>query len=109
MHFDNGKMILLNDSYKSHPKLKFIVAHELLHALIHDGTHEFYHFTEYAKSYKEREADEFATKLLAYAYDFRIQEGITKYEVMLERGIPHEMQDYLTPNYFNSCQQTAII
>ncbi|MCW6663908.1 ImmA/IrrE family metallo-endopeptidase [Aerococcaceae bacterium NML190073] len=87
------KLIVLDERITNDIHKDFIVAHEIYHAIEHEDTVAFYHHAKNAKSRKEREANEFATKLLAYG--FCIEEGTTKYDIMRERGIPEEMERFI--------------
>lgn len=85
------KTIVINENAKEYDR--FILAHELYHCLVHSDTVAFYHSGINQKSKKEREANEFATKLLLS--EFEIIEGMTKYELMQINHIPFEMEDYI--------------
>ena len=83
--------IKLNDEWK-----RFVCAHELGHDRLHRGV-GFYFIEEntFFNSGKfEREANEFATKLLLHGSE--IEEGITCEQHLRKHNIPSEMAKYLT-------------
>ena len=90
----NVKIIVINSKHADTTMESFILAHELYHLLDHSDVAELYHLGFNTKGRFERQANEFATKLLAYGYE--IQEQTTCYDVMKACGIPDKMEQYLT-------------
>ncbi|MDD7758805.1 MAG: ImmA/IrrE family metallo-endopeptidase [Aerococcus suis] len=85
--------IIINAQYKYNQERYFIVAHELYHALYHNRTLALYHNGYNAKDKSEREANEFATKLLLSGY--QIDQDETKEMILKRNYIPGEMIRYI--------------
>lgn len=73
---------------------RFVLAHELGHVILHRGqSTTFYRSYEFGNAVIpkiEREANEFATKLLLYDQNYD-----NKYEALKENGIPYEMERFI--------------
>lgn len=92
-YLNSKQLIILNEKYKDNEEGKFILAHELFHAIHHSDIIAYYHTGVNVKGKKEREADEFATKLLLYEADLTKH---SKCEFLLkENYIPYEMERYV--------------
>lgn len=86
-------VIVLAERYRETAYNAFYCAHELFHAIEHADNVAYYHHATAIKCKKEREANQFATRLLAQGYP--IEEGTTVYRLCTACGIPLEMKDYL--------------
>lgn len=73
----------------------FVCAHELGHAILHpnENTPFLLEHTFFSAQKREREANEFAVKLLLYGVDLRDYETI--YQAMRVFGIPNGMESFL--------------
>lgn len=89
----NTPMIIINQEYEYTPHAKFVAAHELFHAMQHDGTLAFYHKAINVTGKKEREANRFATYLCLV--EATIYEGQSTYDTLRENYIPQEMEEFL--------------
>ncbi|ANB57036.1 hypothetical protein GFC29_3085 [Anoxybacillus sp. B7M1] len=74
---------------------RYVCAHELGHAVLHTkvNTPFLRANTFYSIDKIEREANEFAVRLLLY--DKNLEDYETKYDVLRESGIPYEMERFL--------------
>lgn len=75
--------------------VNFVCAHELGHAILHpDKNTPFLHkHTLFSRDKIEREANEFATKLILYDANFEDYE--TKNAILREYGIPYKMERHI--------------
>ena len=87
------KFIILNSRLKNNPEAKFVMAHELYHAIEHTDLMALYHNGYMVKSKKEREANQFATYLCLIGQT--IYAGQTKEQIRRQCYIPLEMEEYL--------------
>ncbi|KAA9231651.1 MULTISPECIES: ImmA/IrrE family metallo-endopeptidase [Aerococcus] len=88
-----GQKIIIVNSNQDERLYKFIVAHELCHALYHSSLTCLYTQGYHVKEKYERQAHEFATKLLMYNID--IEEDKTKKFYLMENNVPYEMSRYI--------------
>ncbi|OQM47502.1 hypothetical protein B6A27_00195 [Anoxybacillus sp. UARK-01] len=88
------QVITINSDINDYLK-KFVCAHELGHAILHkdENTPFLHRNTLFSKDKIEREANEFAVRLLLY--DKNLEDYETKYDVLRESGIPYEMERFL--------------
>lgn len=89
-----NRFIFINDNLEYHRK-RYVCAHELGHALLHTkvNTPFLQANTFYSIDKIEREANEFAVKLLLY--DKNLEDYETKFDCLRENGIPLEMERFL--------------
>ncbi|SEQ58259.1 protein of unknown function [Ignavigranum ruoffiae] len=90
---NDQKVIILNENLKNNPMAKFVMAHELYHAIEHTDLMALYHNGYMVKSKKEREANQFATYLCLIGQT--IYAGQTKEQICRQCYIPLEMEEYL--------------
>lgn len=90
---DDVKVIILNEKYKNRPEAKFVMAHELFHALEHSDMMALYHDGYMVKPKKEREANQFATYICLVGQEFRAD--MTREQICRQCYIPLEMQNYI--------------
>lgn len=90
------KIIHINDAVKEENK-NFIIAHEIYHILKHDhyNTHFLKRTGFNVVDKLEREANEFATLLLANQFDSSCYDTVTSNDIIRECGIPEEYSYYL--------------
>ena len=89
-----NRFIFINTNLESHQQ-RYVCAHELGHALLHTkiNTPFLKANTFYSIDKIEREANEFAVKLLLY--DKNLEDYETKFDCLRENGIPLEMERFL--------------
>lgn len=93
VNISDTPIIVINDRFRCHPELRFIVSHELFHAFYHYDLSLFYHKGYNVRLKFEREANQFATYLCLV--DATIHEGQTYHNLLMEYGIPLEMERYI--------------
>ncbi|MCL6573902.1 MAG: ImmA/IrrE family metallo-endopeptidase [Bacillus sp. (in: Bacteria)] len=88
------QVITLNSDMNEH-LTNFVCAHELGHAVLHpDENTPFLHKnTLFSKDKIEKQANYWATQLLLY--ESNLYSYQTKKEIMMEHGIPYEMERYI--------------
>lgn len=90
---ENKKLIILNESLYQTKESRFVLAHELYHAINHSDMAYYYHNGYNAKGKHEREANEFATYLLLVGKTIYNEQ--TSFDILSENYIPYEMEEYL--------------
>ncbi len=91
----NETHIVINSSLDEYKK-KFVCAHELGHCLLHEESSMFFiQETHEVLGKYEREANEFAVKLLTFNLIYYEHETITKEHIIKETGIPYSMYNLL--------------
>jgi Zn-dependent peptidase ImmA (M78 family) len=75
--------------------LKFVCAHELGHAVLHpnENTPFLHKNTLFSKDKIEKQANFWAIKLVLY--ESNLSRFQTKQEILMEHGIPYEMERYI--------------
>lgn len=90
----NQKVIVLSSELENKPEAKFVMAHELFHALYHDEGLIYAYKNAYNEKGKyEREANEFATLLCLH--DVVLEEDVSVYEVLKQNYIPEKMEEFI--------------
>lgn len=94
MKYVRHQVITLNRDIPNH-LMPFVCAHELGHAILHpdENTPFLRQNTLYSTAKIEREANEFATRLLLY--DKSLEDYETRFDVLRENGIPYEMERFI--------------
>ena len=87
------KIIVLNQELKNRPESKFIMAHELFHAIEHGELMALYHNGHLVSWKKEREANQFAAFMCLIGET--IYAGQTKEQICRQCYIPIEMEKYI--------------
>lgn len=87
-------VILINQNLQQGYR-RFILAHELGHVVLHKTENTTFYLKNNIGNVPkiEREANEFATKLLLL--DYKTKEDDTTYSVLRENGIPYENERFL--------------
>lgn len=89
----NGlKIILLNENLAKY-QVKFVLAHELYHALVHSECINLFLNQKSFNLKGEMQANSFATKLLCFHTE--MYEGMTKSQILQKNAIPEGMERYL--------------
>lgn len=94
MKYVRHQVITLN-SDMSECLFPFVCAHELGHAVLHpdENTPFLRKNTLYSAAKIEREANEFATRLLLY--DKSLEDYETKFDILRENKIPYDMKRFI--------------
>ncbi|MHC5249822.1 ImmA/IrrE family metallo-endopeptidase [Enterococcus sp. LJL90] len=92
----NRKVIFLSNSLMESPERFYVCAHELGHALLHEGISNYYVLNRTTRSKMESEADRFATNILLSCHKEDTGSYPRKFEhLQTAYGVPLKSERYL--------------